>query len=79
MLMLGDAPVTASFMADRLKTPAPGLLGGGAGAVGRVLVDGKPVDPREILTIEPGARLTLETPGAGGFGASPGQDIRLSR
>ncbi|WP_203195800.1 hydantoinase B/oxoprolinase family protein [Xanthobacter dioxanivorans] len=69
MLMLGDEPITASFMADRLKTPAPGLLGGGMGAVGRVLLDGAPIDPREIQTIQPGATLTLETPGGGGFGA----------
>ncbi|MGQ4274927.1 hydantoinase B/oxoprolinase family protein [Terrihabitans sp. B22-R8] len=70
ILMIGAEPVTASFMADRLKTPAPGLLGGGAGAVGRVLLDGSPIDPREIITIQPGSRLSLETPGAGGFGTS---------
>jgi N-methylhydantoinase B len=28
------------------------------------------VDPREVLIVQPGARLTLETPGGGGFGAA---------
>ncbi|WP_407175118.1 hydantoinase B/oxoprolinase family protein [Bradyrhizobium sp. STM 3562] len=68
LVVLADSPVTASFMADRLKTPAPGLLGGSAGSCGRVLVDGTPIDPREIILLQPGARLTLETPGGGGFG-----------
>jgi len=69
-LLLADSPVTVSFMADRLKTPAPGLQGGGPGATGRVLLNGAPVDPREVLIVQPGARLTLETPGGGGFGAA---------
>ena len=69
-LLLSDSPVTVSFMADRLKTPAPGLQGGGPGATGRVLLNGAPVDPREVLIVQPGARLTLETPGGGGFGAA---------
>jgi N-methylhydantoinase B len=56
-------------MADRLHTPAPGLPGGGAGATGRALLDGAPIDPREILLVQPGSRLTLQTPGGGGFGA----------
>ena len=72
LLMTGDEPVTASFMADRLKTPAPGLLGAEAGAVGCVLLNGDPIDPREIITLRPGARLTLMTPGAGGFGLPAG-------
>lgn len=67
-IVLADAPVTVSFMADRLKTAAPGMEGGGPGATGRVLIDGSPVDPREPLLAEPGARLRLETPGGGGFG-----------
>jgi len=38
-----------SFMADRLRTAAPGMLGGDSGATGRVLLDGAPIDPRETL------------------------------
>jgi N-methylhydantoinase B len=66
--LLTTEPVTMSFMADRLRTAAPGLRGGKAGATGRVLLDGKPIDPRETLIATPGSRLTLETPGGGGFG-----------
>jgi N-methylhydantoinase B len=68
--VVADSPVSMSFMADRLRTPAPGLHGGAAGATGRVLLDGKPIDPRETHVVQPGARLTLETPGGGGFGAA---------
>jgi N-methylhydantoinase B len=55
-------------MADRLRTAAPGMRGGGPGATGRVMLDGAPIDPRETLVVAPGSRLTLETPGGGGFG-----------
>ena len=67
-ILKADTPTTVSFMADRLRTPAPGLRGGSAGATGAVLLDGKPIDPREIWTVQPGARLRLDTPGGGGFG-----------
>lgn len=66
--ILADAPVTVSFMADRRRNAAPGLLGGEPGATGNVLLDNKPIDPREIIIVQPGARITLETPGGGGFG-----------
>lgn len=67
--ILGDSPVTVSFMANRLEIPAEGLNGGLPGAVGAVLLNGKPFDPREISIIDPGDTLTLQTPGGGGFGA----------
>jgi N-methylhydantoinase B len=66
--ILAAKPVTISFMADRIRTGATGLRGGGAGATGRVLLDGEPIDPREIRVVPPGARIQLETPGGGGFG-----------
>ncbi len=50
---------------------APGMLGGEPGATGRrKLLDGAPIDPRETLVAAPGSRLTLETPGGGGFGSA---------
>ncbi len=61
-------PVTMSFMANRLEQGAPGLGGAGAGARGRVLLNGKPLDPRGISLIEGGDRVTVQTPGGGGFG-----------
>jgi N-methylhydantoinase B len=33
-----------------------------------VLLNGEPIDPRETVVAAPGSRLTLETPGGGGFG-----------
>jgi N-methylhydantoinase B len=66
--LLADEPVTMTFMADRLRTPAPGMRGGEAGVTGRVLLNGVPIDPRETVVAAPGSRLTLETPGGGGFG-----------
>ncbi|MFG3591174.1 hydantoinase B/oxoprolinase family protein [Bradyrhizobium sp. RDI18] len=65
--LLADEPVTMSFMADRLRTPAPGMHGGEPGATGHVLLDGVPIDPRETVVAAPRSRLTLETPGGGGF------------
>ena len=57
-----------TFMADRLRTAAPGMRGGEPGVTGRVLLDGVAIDPREPVVAAPGSRLTLETPGGGGFG-----------
>ena len=68
--ILGDSPVTISFMANRIEYPALGLLGGEPGAVGRVLLNGKSLDPREHTVLNPGDRITLSTPGGGGFGPS---------
>ena len=68
---LGNQPMAVSFMADRIRTAAPGLHGGTSGETGRVLLNGHPIDPREPLTAAPGSRLTLETPGGGGFGSTP--------
>jgi len=66
--IVADAPVTVSFMANRTDHAAPGLNGGSAGAPGRLLADGKPLDPRLVSVLPPGTVLRLETPGGGGFG-----------
>ena len=67
--IVGDSPITVSFMADRLKYPADGFLGGEPGATGQVLLNGQPLDPKVISALVPGDRLILQTPGGGGFGA----------
>jgi N-methylhydantoinase B len=46
------------------------MRGGEPGATGRVMLNGVPIDPRETLVAAPGSRLTLETPGGGGFGSA---------
>jgi N-methylhydantoinase B len=63
-----DSPATMSFMANRLEQPAPGLLGARAGSKGRVFLNGEPLDPRVITVVQPGDRVTVQTPGGGGFG-----------
>jgi N-methylhydantoinase B len=68
--VLGSHPVTLSLVAGRLKHPAPGLLGGGDGAVGGVFINDRPIDlgPQQVL--QPGDLLRLVLPGGGGFGAA---------
>ncbi|MFN4089362.1 MAG: hydantoinase B/oxoprolinase family protein [Alphaproteobacteria bacterium] len=61
-------PVGIIFMAERLRQAAQGLNGGGAGALGEVLIDGVPADVRADHVLERGQTITLRTPGGGGFG-----------
>ena len=65
-----DSParITVSFMAERTKSPAPGLLGGGPGARGQVRINEREIDPKVTTDMEPGDTLTLITPGGGGYG-----------
>jgi 5-oxoprolinase (ATP-hydrolysing) len=69
-------PLEVSILSERRGPYAPyGLLGGSPGALGKNLLlrAGSPI--AEILPakgtwrLEPGDRLTIETPGGGGFGA----------
>jgi N-methylhydantoinase B len=64
----GDEPTTVALLADRLHSPAAGLLGGGDGAAGSVLLNGQPINPKRMLLVQPGDRLALNTPGGGGYG-----------
>ena len=65
-----DSParITVSFMAERTKSPAPGLFGGGSGARGQVRINELEIDPKVTTDMEPGDTLTLITPGGGGYG-----------
>ena len=68
------APAQVTLLAERRSVPPYGLAGGGAGAPGRDwLVQGSGGRARRIpskatITVEPGDRLRVETPGGGGFG-----------
>lgn len=64
------SPVGMIFMAERCRFGAAGLDGGGQGACGEVLIDGKPVDHRKNVVLADGQRITLRTPGGGGAGAA---------
>jgi len=62
-------PLPALFITERLKFPAPGMLGGGAGALGEVLHNGQPLaDSRVQIVLAQGDTLLLRTPGGGGYG-----------
>jgi N-methylhydantoinase B len=68
-------PLPALFLTERLKFPAPGLLGGNAGALGEVLHNGQPLaDSRRQLVLAPGDTLLIRTPGGGGYGDSAQRD-----
>ena len=60
--------MAAVFVTERMKVPAPGLFGGGPGALGEVLIDGRPVDTRVQQTLNKGTRVVVRTPGGGGYG-----------
>jgi 5-oxoprolinase (ATP-hydrolysing) len=69
------APLQVSLLAQRRTTAPFGLAGGGPGASGRTLLRRSGTEHDEQLsgsfeqTLQEGDILTLETPGAGGYGA----------
>lgn len=66
--LLGSRPATAAFLADRLHTPASGLLGGLPGEPGEVLLNGEPINPKRQRAVAVDDVLSLRTPGGGGYG-----------
>jgi len=62
-------PMEASLIAERRRHAPPGAAGGAPGGVGRDTLDGRPLPGKVTATLEPGARLRIETPGGGGHGA----------
>ena len=90
-LLRGDA--RASFVMDHGRTGPQGALGGRDGAVNRVEVhkEGRVIVPEHLskaqdITLAPGDRVRVRTPGGGGYG-DPGkrdpalvsEDVRLGR
>jgi N-methylhydantoinase B len=63
-----DTPITVGLRADRLVHAAQGLAGGGPGAPGIVLFNGKPQHPKRTVILRAGDVLTFRTPGGGGYG-----------
>ncbi len=57
-----------SLIAERRRHRPHGAQGGGPGAAGRDLLDGRPLPAKITGTLAPGQRLRIETPGGGGFG-----------
>lgn len=67
MRSVAAGPMAVSFLAERTRIPAPGLLGGEDGARGQVNLNGQPIDPKQTHTVQPDDVLELITPGGGGF------------
>jgi N-methylhydantoinase B len=57
-----------SLIAERRRHGPRGAAGGGEGAPGRDLLDGRPVGSKLTGELRAGQRLRIETPGGGGFG-----------
>ncbi len=53
---------------ERLRHPCSGILGGREGRPGAVSINGTPTPGKGKISLTPGQRLTLETPGGGGLG-----------
>jgi N-methylhydantoinase B len=64
------APLRYSLITERRRHRPPGAAGGGDGALGRNLLDGREIEAKSIGEVRPGQRLRIETPGGGGYGAS---------
>lgn len=63
-----STPMAAVFLAERTRFPAPGLGGGGEGALGDIQINDRSVDARSSHILQYGDRLLVRTPGAGGYG-----------
>ena len=62
------APMDASVLAERRRHAPCGVGGGGAGALGRTLVNGAPLRSKVSTRLAAGDVVRIETPGGGGWG-----------
>jgi len=62
-------PATVTLVTERRRLAPRGAAGGADGATGRNSVDGRELPPKCRVSLEPGSRLRVETPGGGGWGA----------
>ena len=65
----GDSKWSVSSIADRTIYPAPGLLGGHAGATGEVFLgDGTRLHAKALIDLKHGDVVHINLPGGGGYG-----------
>ena len=75
-----DGRWSVSCIVDRTKYPAPGLLGGKAGAPGEfILGDGERPHPKAQVDLKGGQVVHLNLPGGGGYGDPFSRDPELVR
>jgi len=72
-----ERPIAVSFLAERTVFPAPGIEGGGQGAVGVLKINGEKTDPKRQYVLNRGDTVYLATPGGGGHGL-PGERDRAA-
>ena len=65
------APLEVSILSERRQLHPFGLGGGGPGATGRNLHNGREIAGRARFRAAAGDRVRIETPGGGGFGSAP--------
>jgi N-methylhydantoinase B len=75
---LAQGTSAVSFLAERTKSPAPGIAGGADGECGALEINDKPVDPKAQHTIRTGDKILLRTPGGGGYGKVNERDETLA-
>jgi 5-oxoprolinase (ATP-hydrolysing) len=68
------APLSLSILSDRRVRPPFGLHGGDPGAPGHNRVCGRDLPGRANVSVRPGDRFVLETPGGGGLGPARPRD-----
>ncbi len=65
---LSPTPTAMTFLAERTRTPAPGLQDGEPGQAGEVRINGEVVDAKQQHIVQPGDVVLMRTPGGGGYG-----------
>jgi N-methylhydantoinase B len=63
-------PAILTLMTERRRRGPWGLNGGGDGRPGRDMIDGESVPAKVVMPVGRGARVRIETPGGGGWGAA---------
>ncbi|MGI9331646.1 MAG: hydantoinase B/oxoprolinase family protein [Gammaproteobacteria bacterium] len=66
--MRGDAPAAASFIVNRLRSPATGLAGGEPGALASFSINGERCESAAHYALRNGDVVCIESGGGGGFG-----------
>jgi N-methylhydantoinase B len=62
------APAAVSLLTERRRLAPWGIAGGGPGDPGRNRLDGRELPPKVSFAVRVGDRLSIETPGGGGWG-----------
>jgi len=65
---IGAKPMSVYLASEHVRHPCLGVAGGGEGRAGQVMKNGNKQFPKGKIILETGDRLTVETPGGGGWG-----------